>query len=90
MTEEIMLEHLALGHGGLEQVANIEILREKLFERDPSLESIMEKFREEFDYSAKEHADLSRTAAAGKFAGGLADHSDETTALHSMCHLMLA
>ena len=50
----------------------------------------MEKFREEFDYSAKEHADLSRTAAAGKFAGGLADHSDETTALHSMCHLMLA
>lgn len=68
MTEEIILEHLALGHGGLESVANIEILREKLFERDPSLESVMEKFREEFDSSAKEHADLSRTAAAGKFA----------------------
>ncbi len=32
---------------------------------------------------------MSRTAAAGKFAGGLADHSDETTALHSTCHLML-
>jgi hypothetical protein len=90
MTEEIILEHIALGHGGLESVANIEILREKLFERDPSLSSTMDRFKKEFDESAREHADLSRTAAAGKFAGGLADHSDETTALHSACHLMLA
>lgn len=50
----------------------------------------MEVFARDFAESAKNHADLSRTAAAGKFAGGLADHSDETTALHSACHLMLA
>ncbi len=50
----------------------------------------MNNFLQEFHESAKNHADLSRTAAAGKFAGGLADHSDETTALHSACHLMLA
>ena len=50
----------------------------------------MEVFARDFAESAKNHADLSRTAAAGKFAGGLADHSDETTALHSTCHIMLA
>lgn len=43
-----------------------------------------------FNIAAKEHAELSRTAAAGKFKGGLADHSEVTTALHSATHLMLA
>ncbi|MCB9980189.1 MAG: alanine--tRNA ligase [Rhodospirillales bacterium] len=45
---------------------------------------------EGFDSAMKRHADLSRTAAAGKFQGGLADHSEKTTALHSAAHLMLA
>jgi alanyl-tRNA synthetase len=45
---------------------------------------------EEFEKAAKEHADKSRTAAAGKFAGGLADHSEKTTAFHTATHLMLA
>ncbi|MBP9812149.1 alanine--tRNA ligase [Candidatus Gracilibacteria bacterium] len=90
MTEEIILEHIALGHGGLEDIANVEILREKLYEANPALKGEMEVFARDFAESAKAHADLSRTAAAGKFAGGLADHSDETTALHSTCHLMLA
>ncbi len=44
----------------------------------------------EFQAAAKEHADKSRTAAAGKFKGGLADHSEKTTALHTATHLMLA
>ncbi len=44
----------------------------------------------EFDAAAKEHSEKSRTAAAGKFAGGLADHSEKTTALHTATHLMLA
>lgn len=38
----------------------------------------------------KAHADLSRTASAGMFKGGLADHSDVTISLHTACHLMLA
>lgn len=36
------------------------------------------------------HQELSRTAAEGKFKGGLGDQSEETVALHSACHLMLA
>lgn len=43
-----------------------------------------------FNDMAQKHAAQSRTAAAGKFAGGLADHSEKTTALHSTTHLMLA
>lgn len=45
---------------------------------------------EGFAAAAEKHADLSRTAAAGKFKGGLADHSEKTTALHTATHLMLA
>lgn len=45
---------------------------------------------EGFNKAFAEHQEKSRTAAAGKFAGWLADHSGETTALHSACHLMLA
>jgi alanyl-tRNA synthetase len=43
-----------------------------------------------FGRAAQEHAEKSRTAAAGKFKGGLADHSEVTTALHTATHLMLA
>lgn len=43
-------------------------------------------FREEF----KKHQDLSRTASAGKFKGGLADHGAKVTAYHTATHLMLA
>ena len=65
-------------------------MREKLYTLSPELESDMKQFVVDFSIAAKEHADKSRTAAAGKFAGGLADHSAETTALHSACNLMLA
>ncbi len=43
-------------------------------------------FHEEF----KKHQDLSRTAAAGKFAGGLADHSEMSTKYHTATHLLHA
>lgn len=43
-------------------------------------------FQEEF----KKHQDLSRTAAAGKFKGGLAGDSPKVTAYHTATHLMLA
>jgi len=43
-----------------------------------------------FEQEMNKHQELSRTAAAGKFKGGLADHSEETTRLHTAAHLMLA
>jgi len=36
------------------------------------------------------HQDLSRTASAGKFAGGLADHSEQATKYHTATHLLHA
>ncbi len=46
--------------------------------------------KEGFKEAMKRHQELSRTAAAGKFKGGLADHSEETTKLHTAAHLLLA
>jgi alanyl-tRNA synthetase len=43
-----------------------------------------------FQAEFKKHQDLSRTASAGKFKGGLADHSAKVTAYHTATHLMLA
>ena len=45
---------------------------------------------EEFKNEFIKHQNLSRTASAGKFKGGLADHSEKTTMLHTATHLMLA
>jgi alanyl-tRNA synthetase len=44
----------------------------------------------EFEKELEKHQELSRTASAGMFKGGLADHSEETTKLHTAAHLMLA
>lgn len=43
-----------------------------------------EQFRAEF----KKHQDLSRAGSEQKFAGGLADHSVDTTKLHTATHLL--
>ncbi len=43
-----------------------------------------------FAAELKKHQDLSRTAAAGKFKGGLADAGEETTKLHTAAHLLMA
>lgn len=43
-----------------------------------------------FNEELKKHQDLSRTASAGMFKGGLADNKEETTQLHTAAHLMLA
>lgn len=45
--------------------------------------------KEEFDKLLKQHQDSSRTASAGKFKGGLVDHSVMTTRLHTATHLTL-
>ena len=44
----------------------------------------MEGFRQRF----AEHQEKSRQGAAGKFAGGLADHSEQTARLHTATHLL--
>lgn len=46
--------------------------------------------REDFERELKKHQELSRTASAGVFKGGLADASEATTKLHTAAHLMLA
>ncbi len=43
-----------------------------------------------FEVEMKKHQDLSRTASAGKFKGGLADAGAETARLHTATHLLLA
>jgi len=43
-----------------------------------------------FDVEFKNHQELSRTASAGMFQGGLADVSEKTTKLHTTAHLALA
>jgi alanyl-tRNA synthetase len=44
----------------------------------------------EFNKELKKHQELSRTASAGVFKSGLADHSVATTKLHTATHLLLA
>ncbi len=46
----------------------------------------LEQFQDEF----KKHQDQSRSAAAGMFKGGLADHSVTVTAYHTATHLLHA
>ena len=42
-----------------------------------------------FEKEEAKHQKLSRTATEGKFKSGLADHSLETTRLHTATHLLL-
>jgi len=62
----------------------IEITEELAKERGISVDSVA--FRTEMD----EHQAKSRTAAEGKFKGGLADHSEVTVRYHTSHHLLLA
>ena len=49
------------------------------------------KFNEkDFEKEQKKHQKLSQTASAGKFKSGLADHTEQTTKLHTAAHLLLA
>lgn len=63
----------------------IELTEEFLTEKGYSIEN-----KESYAEAAKKHTEMSRTASAGKFKGGLADQSAETTALHTAAHLLLA
>lgn len=44
--------------------------------------------RKEYKIKRNEHKQLSRTASAGMFKGGLADNSEEVTKLHTATHLL--
>ena len=44
--------------------------------------------REQFTKELEKHQKLSRTASAGMFKGGLADHSEITTRYHTATHLL--
>jgi len=46
--------------------------------------------RTDFDRKMKEHQALSRAGAAQKFAGGLADHAEQTIKYHTAHHLLLS
>ena len=45
---------------------------------------------EDFEKKMKKHKELSRTASAGMFKGGLADHEPATVKLHTAHHLLLS
>lgn len=46
--------------------------------------------KESFDEEFKKHQETSRAGSDKKFAGGLADHNEETVRLHTAHHLLLA
>lgn len=46
--------------------------------------------KSQFETEFKKHQELSRTASAGQFKGGLASHSDKIVRLHTATHLMNA
>ncbi len=62
----------------------IEVIKEMAKEREIEIDE--ESFKKEF----QKHQQLSRTASAGKFKGGLADHGEQTTKYHTATHLLLA
>ncbi len=41
-----------------------------------------------FEKELAKHQELSRTASSGKFKSGLADNSEQTTKLHTACHML--
>lgn len=60
----------------------LEITREILLQKGMKIDN--EQFAEEF----AKHQNLSRTTSAGRFSGGLADHSEKVVKLHTATHLL--
>ncbi len=58
--------------------------------RDLSIQAGQKVSHQEFENEFKKHQELSRTASAGVFKGGLADHTEEVVRLHTATHLMNA
>jgi|WetSurMetagenome_2_1015567.scaffolds.fasta_scaffold25172_2 alanyl-tRNA synthetase len=64
----------------------LEMIEEELIKNGFAIEK--EVFRKSFEEAMKKHQALSRSGSEMKFAGGLADHSEETTKLHTATHLL--
>ncbi|MBI2572358.1 alanine--tRNA ligase [Candidatus Woesearchaeota archaeon] len=60
----------------------LEMTQELAAEKNIAVDTV--GFHKEFE----KHQELSRTAAAGMFKGGLADHSEQTVRLHTATHLL--
>ncbi|MGB2732203.1 MAG: alanine--tRNA ligase-related protein, partial [Microgenomates group bacterium] len=60
----------------------LEVTEELFKEKGQNIDHV--QFRTQFD----KHKDLSRSASAGKFKGGLADHSDQVLKYHTATHLL--
>jgi alanyl-tRNA synthetase len=60
----------------------LELTKEYALQRGISLDE------SEFEMEFKKHQDLSRTASAGQFSSGLADHSDQVIKYHTATHLL--
>ncbi|MEA3449569.1 MAG: alanine--tRNA ligase [Patescibacteria group bacterium] len=64
----------------------IEMTKEICEEKNIELSN---NFDQEYSLALNKHQELSRTASAGKFKGGLADNSEAVIRLHTTAHLML-
>ncbi len=60
----------------------LEVTEELFIEKGQKIDKA--QFKQEFE----KHKDLSRSASAGKFKGGLADHSDQVLKYHTATHLL--
>ncbi len=60
----------------------LEVTEELFIEKGQKIDKA--QFKKEFD----KHRDLSRSASAGKFKGGLANHSDQVLKYHTATHLL--
>lgn len=104
--EELKFRHtLDNGIAKIESLQSSELSGEQLFDLyqsfgfplEQSLEVAKEKkitiksdAADKFKELLRGHQELSRTASAGMFKGGLADAGEETTKLHTAAHLLLA
>jgi alanyl-tRNA synthetase len=64
----------------------IELIEEELQKNGYKIETKI--FRASFEDAMKKHQETSRAGSEMKFAGGLADHSDEVRKLHTATHLL--
>jgi alanyl-tRNA synthetase len=76
---------------GLPVELSIEEMNRQLLSESRKIDEEMKKsWLSDFKKELEKHQELSRTASAGMFKGGLSDTKEKTTELHTVAHLMLA